>query len=64
VPLADGGVQIEWRGPSGELEVQIWSPEELGYLFVKGEGPSRVFEEKDGASWTEILRLVVQVIIA
>ena len=58
-PLADGGVQVEWRGTMGVLEVEISPDGEFGYLSIAGEGNSRKFEEKDPADWEELLSLVL-----
>lgn len=45
VPLSDGGVQIEWRGERGALEVEISSKKELSYLLVEGIEENRKFTE-------------------
>ena len=45
VPLSDGGVQIEWRGKRGALEVEISSKKELSYLLVEGTEENRKFTE-------------------
>ena len=36
-PLADGGVQFEWRGPGGALEVEIGPDGALSYLVERDE---------------------------
>ena len=36
-PLADGGVQFEWRGPGGAIEVEIAPDGRLGYLVERDE---------------------------
>jgi hypothetical protein len=37
VPLADGGVQFEWRGDGGAIEVEIGPTGALGYVVERGE---------------------------
>lgn len=63
VPLAYGGVQMEWRGPSAEVEVEIGPEGDFGYLFIDKRGPERTFCEKDGATRKEILDLIAQTLI-
>jgi hypothetical protein len=36
-PLADGGVQFEWRGPGGAIEVEIGPRGTMNYLVERGE---------------------------
>lgn len=36
-PLADGGVQFEWRGPGGAIEVEIGPDGGLAYLVERDE---------------------------
>lgn len=36
-PLADGGVQFEWRGPGGAIEVEIAPDGRFGYLVERDE---------------------------
>lgn len=62
-PLVDGGVQIEWRGPGGDIEVEIGPDGALGYLLIRDDGSTRMFEERDNVSWSEMLDLVAKVLI-
>lgn len=62
VPLGSGGVQVEWFGPGGELEVEIEPDGTLGYLLITGTAPDRHFEEAAIASRTHILNLVRRVL--
>ena len=59
VPIANGGVQIEWRGPGGSLEVDVGPAGDLGYLLITGEEPARTFEERDGVAEDELVQVVV-----
>ncbi|MBI2940711.1 MAG: hypothetical protein HYY04_09775 [Chloroflexi bacterium] len=54
-PVADGGVYVEWRGPGGQLQVQVGPDGNLTYLLVKSVRCRRVFEERSQASSTEVL---------
>lgn len=64
VPLAYGGVQMEWRGPFAEVEIEIGPEGKFGYLFIDKRGPERVFHEKDSATRSEILDLIAQTLIS
>ena len=54
-PLPNGGVQLEWRGPTAELEVEIGPLGQLGFLFQVGQGANAVYEEGDDASLSDVL---------
>ncbi len=54
-PLNDGGLQLEWRGPLAEIEVDIDPTGHLGYLFVDKSGAERAFVEQDEAAWPDVL---------
>ena len=62
-PIADGSLQMEWRGPHGQLEVEIKPDVDFSYLLIKGEGSDRKFEEKNQVSLSEVLNVVSQVLI-
>ncbi|NOT58686.1 MAG: hypothetical protein HOP19_00505 [Acidobacteria bacterium] len=57
-PLPNGGVQLEWRGTNGALEVEIHPNAELRYLLVKGQGEQRQFQEDEKTSAAAIIELV------
>lgn len=59
VPVADGGVQIEWRGPGGLIEVEIGPDETIGYWLFR-DGQAAV--ERDGAALAEARRAVIDVL--
>ena len=61
VPVSDGGVQIEWRGKKGALEVEISPKKELSYLLVQGIGENQKFTE-DQADLLKVRDLVFYVL--
>jgi hypothetical protein len=63
-PLADGCVQVTWRGSVDELEVEIGPRDSVGYLLIKGRGNEETFEEGEGISTSETLDLVGRVLLA
>jgi hypothetical protein len=60
-PLGDGGVQLEWRGSSCDIEVEVGSTGELAYLFIERHGAQRQFSEADGVADREIIDLISRV---
>ncbi len=41
IPIADGGVQLEWVGPHAELEIEISPNSNIGLLYISGSGDGR-----------------------
>jgi len=56
-PLSGGGIQLEWRGETNTVEVEIGPEGAFGYLLIKGAEPC-VYEEEDSVSESRILELV------
>ncbi|MGI8550273.1 MAG: hypothetical protein ACR2PL_05650 [Dehalococcoidia bacterium] len=61
-PLAVGGIQLQWRGPSGEIEVEVSPDGEFGYLLIEAEGTNRSFQEGDHVGSFDLLALVTKVL--
>lgn len=61
-PLSNGGVQLEWRGPTGFLEVEVGSEGDLGYLLAIGTGDGRTLQEGDDVTSAEILQLAARIL--
>lgn len=57
-PLPTGGVQFEWRGPSGEFEVEVHTNDRYNYLLTQGEDDNCVYKEDENVTASEILRLL------
>ena len=59
-PLADGGIQVEWRRGRDALEVWVWiSPEgTLGYLLVEDHAGEARYSEADEVAWSSLLGLI------
>jgi hypothetical protein len=58
-PLADGGVQLEWRGRNGVVELEVDPDGALGYLFLAGDQT----EDGDGATWSDVLRRLLRALV-
>jgi hypothetical protein len=63
-PLGDGGIQLEWRGPLGNAEVESHPHGEYSYLLIEGHGNARRFEDVGKASPLELLRLLSRILVA
>ena len=63
-PLADGGVQIEWRGTQGLVELEVGPDGALGYLFVPIEANGSQSDETDDASWSDVLRALLRAFVS
>lgn len=61
-PRADGGVQIEWGTPPVQIAVHADTSGNLGYLYKDRQGEVTRYEEKQGASWDQILQLIATVV--
>ena len=61
-PLVNGGMQVEWHGPGGEIEAEISPERALGYLLVRGSGEAEQTSEGDGVSWDDLLGLITSVV--
>lgn len=57
VPLSGGGIQVEWRGGHGAIEVEVSPDGALGYLLTRGTGLSPDIEE-DNVPQFQIMELV------
>ena len=61
MPIADGGVSIEWRGPQADLEIDIGPSGALSYLLIERADGNRRFEEGSDISQEQVLDLAGRV---
>jgi len=61
-PLSGGGVQMEWEGLGKFLEIEVSSMGTFSYLFGKGFGASRTFDENNDVAKEKIIDLVAAVV--
>jgi hypothetical protein len=59
-PLPGAGVLLDWRCRAADLEVDVGSAGQLGYLFIDRTGPERRFEEADDVPLAQILQLLLR----
>ncbi|MGH2352825.1 MAG: hypothetical protein ACRDJN_14550 [Chloroflexota bacterium] len=61
-PMVDGGIQVEWRGPGGAIEVEVGPDATIGYLLERQVGTTEETGEGDDLAEPQILRLVGSVV--
>lgn len=60
-PLPSGGVQLEWTGPTKDIEVEISPDGKLAYLLIDRSREERQFSEDEDVPEPTIVDLVAQV---
>jgi hypothetical protein len=64
IPIADGGVQLEWIGPHAELEIEILPDGTIGLLYISGSEDNRIYEESENNSLSDIYAKVGRLILS
>lgn len=62
-PIADGGVQLEWHGPSSELELNVGPEGGLSFLVIehpKGEPRYRQGSDLSNVEALDLVRSVIR----
>lgn len=62
IPIADGGVQLEWVGPHAELEIEISPNGTIGLLYISGSGDRRKYEESEDNSLNDVYAKIARLI--
>ncbi len=60
-PLSDGGVQVEWRGTAGFVEIEIGPSGALSALVGRGSHSSPAGEERTSVSLGDVAELLVAI---
>ena len=60
IPIADGGVQLEWVGPHAELEIEISPNGNIGLLYISGSGDRRKYEESEDNSLNDVYAMIAR----
>ena len=63
-PIADGGLQIEWLGGEGRIEVQVAPDGSVGYVLVPDAEADTALHEADGVPFATMVDLIVDVLTA
>ncbi len=61
-PIADGGLQVEWKGPNARIEVQAAPDGSFGYLIVAGAPGDREYHEADDLDLSQIVEVIHRII--
>ena len=61
-PIPDGGLLMEWQGPSARIDVEAKPDGALGYLVEWETGSAARYEEADTASLDAVLALIDRVL--
>jgi hypothetical protein len=59
MPIADGGIQVEWRGPSGDLALNAAPDGSWSYLLIEHRPEGRAYTERYGLTDTEAMTLAI-----
>jgi hypothetical protein len=62
MPIADGGIQLEWRGADVELALNAAPDGTWSYLLIRHGPEGRTFEEAYGLTDADALALVFRVL--
>lgn len=62
MPIADGGLQLEWRGSAERLHLNVGPDSRISFLHVVGHGAQRAYREGDDLSRTDAYALLERVI--
>jgi hypothetical protein len=60
-PMSDGGIQLEWHGSGGILELEVHPNDGYGYLLIEGSGENRRFEESDRITDVQVIPLLSRI---
>jgi len=62
IPIADGGVQLEWVGPHAELEIEISPNGNIGLLYISVSEGRRNYEESKDNSLNDVYNVIAKLI--
>ncbi len=62
IPIADGGVQLEWVGPHAELEIEISPNGNIGLLYISVSEDRRIYEESKDNSLNDVYTVIAKLI--
>ena len=62
IPIADGGVQLEWVGPHAELEIEILPNGNIGLLYISVSEDRRIYEESKDNSLNDVYTVIAKLI--
>ena len=60
-PIADGGLQVEWKGNRARIEVQVAPEGSYGFLAKWGQGDEAHYSEDEDVALTDMVKLILRV---
>lgn len=63
-PIPDGGLQVEWEGPSARIDVQANRDGSYGFLVDWGAAAARRYQEADDVPRETLVGLISRVLAA
>lgn len=64
IPIADGGVQLEWVGPHAELEIEVSPNGNIGLLYISDSEDRRNYEESENNSLNDVQAKIGRLILS
>jgi len=61
-PLPDGGLQVEWLGPTSRIDVEVGPSGEFSYLIKHGSGSTASYEEADAIDRDTLVGLIDRIV--
>lgn len=61
-PIADGGLQVEWKGNRARIEVQVTPDGSYGFLAKWGRGDDVHYTENEDVALPDMVKLIVRVV--
>lgn len=63
IPVPNGGVQLEWRGSTKDLELEVEPTGVFSYLLIDKHTSGKTFKEQSGVSLAQAIGLVCKILI-
>lgn len=64
MPIVDGGIQLEWRGATGAVELNIGPTRAMSFLLIERHGEQETFSEGSNLRWPGAIELVRWILLA
>jgi hypothetical protein len=61
-PLASGGLNLEWRGPHGEMTIEVYADGRLGCYVVELRDGETIERDEDDPEMTAMLTALLRIL--
>ena len=62
IPVANGGVQLEWVGPHAELEIEVSPNSNISLLYIWGPEDMRNYQELKDISLSTVYKMIPRLV--